>query len=95
MTGHPLLVGPVCLDLEFRFSRPKAHFGTGKNASRLKTTAPHRHASKPDVDKLVRAIGDALTGIAIRDDAQIASLSAEKVYSEFAGVTVELSEVAA
>jgi crossover junction endodeoxyribonuclease RusA len=39
------------------------------------------HTKAPDVDKLVRALGDALSGVAFRDDAQIVDLIAMKRYT--------------
>ena len=54
--------GPVCVDLEFYFRRPKNHFGTGKNAHTLKDSVPYHPCSRGDVDKLARAVLDALTG---------------------------------
>lgn len=37
--------------------------------------------TKPDLDKLSRAILDSLTGIAYRDDSQVTQLDAQKVYT--------------
>jgi crossover junction endodeoxyribonuclease RusA len=37
--------------------------------------------TKPDLDKLARAILDALTGIAYKDDSQVTQLDAQKVYT--------------
>jgi Holliday junction resolvase RusA-like endonuclease len=74
------LVGPLFLDVTFCFPRPKSHFGTGKNADVLKDNAPIYHVAKPDCDKLVRAIGDSLTGIVYRDDSQLAAVIAKKLY---------------
>jgi Holliday junction resolvase RusA-like endonuclease len=37
---------------------------------------------KPDIDKLVRAINDALTGILFADDCQVVSLSVRKSYND-------------
>ena len=78
MAGRPLLAGPVSLHLQFYFARPKAHYGTGKNASTLKQSAPLRHTQTPDVDKLVRCLGDALTGIVYRDDRQVYEIAASR-----------------
>ena len=79
-TELPLLLGPVLVRLVFTVRRPKGHFGTGRNARRLKPTAPWYAASRPDLDKLARAVLDALTGIAWRDDGQVSVLIASKVY---------------
>lgn len=80
MAGRPPLAGELELDVVFVFARPKAHYGTGRNAGRLKPSAPAYCAKRPDVDKLCRAIGDALTGIVFVDDAQVVELRAAKHY---------------
>jgi crossover junction endodeoxyribonuclease RusA len=67
----------------FSFRRPKSHYGTGRNAAVLKSTAPHWHNQKPDVDKLCRSTFDALTtaGV-IGDDCRIAHVDASKVWAD-------------
>lgn len=56
--------------LTFYFARPKS---VPEKKRRDMTV-------KPDVDKLVRAVFDALKGVLYRDDALIVSVMAEKVY---------------
>ena len=46
----------------------------------LKENAPVYHCGKPDTDKLIRAIGDSLTGIVVRDDSRFVILQARKMY---------------
>ena len=75
------LQGAVFLHVSFYFPRPKGHYRTGKRAGELKDNAPEHYAKKPDLDKLLRAIGDALTGTVLRDDAQIVYLAASKRYA--------------
>lgn len=70
--------GAVGLGLAFWFPRPASHYGTGKRSNVLKANAPAFHAQAPDADKLVRACFDALSGIAYRDDRQVAIVSAKK-----------------
>ena len=48
---------------------------------------------KPDLDKMIRSIKDALTGILYQDDAQIVSLHARKVYGDEPGVDIELLDM--
>ena len=74
-TGAPtgLRVG---IGIAFVFARPKSHY-TSKGA--LRAGAPS-HPGKPDIDKLCRAVLDALTGILYHDDAQVVSLNASKRY---------------
>lgn len=81
-----LLEGPVAINLIFHMPRPKAHFGKGG----LKAGAPSFHSVKPDLDKLERAVLDALTSIIWRDDSQVAMLSGAKIYSDQPGVKVTI-----
>lgn len=74
--------GPVEVQVNFVFPRPKAHYRTGAYALFLKPSAPFWHTSAPDLDKLQRAIGDALSGPVLRDDRQIAIWNALKLYGE-------------
>lgn len=70
--------GAVAVRLHFAMRRPKCHFGTGRNAQKLKDSSPEHHTKKPDVDKLARAILDALTGVLYRDDSCVNDLLASK-----------------
>lgn len=70
--------GPVAVELVFLFDRPKAHYG----AKGLKEGAPKWKASRPDVDKLSRAVLDALVPVVLRDDALVVRLVAEKRWAE-------------
>jgi Holliday junction resolvase RusA-like endonuclease len=76
----PLIDGPISINLTFVMPRPKAHFGTGRNAGGLKTSAPKYHTKKPDIDNLVKFVFDCLNGIVWVDDAQIITLFARKIY---------------
>jgi Holliday junction resolvase RusA-like endonuclease len=51
------------------------------------------HTVKPDLDKLLRAVLDALTGIAYEDDAQVVTAVAMKVYGVDEYCLVEVCEV--
>lgn len=84
VAGDTPMEGPLKLTVTFQFpmpaSRPKAMRANGVG---WKTTAP-------DLDKLVRTIGDALTASGlIRDDALIAELSAIKAeVTSWTGATI-------
>lgn len=45
---------------------------------------------KPDLDNLVKALKDALTGIVWKDDAQIVSLCARKTYGDRPAIYVKV-----
>lgn len=94
MRDRALLDEPVQVKVEFLFTRPKAHYGTGKNAAVLKGGAPEYVSRAPDLDKLARAILDALTGIVFRDDAQVAHLNVWKRYGSSAQARVQVAPLA-
>lgn len=74
--------GPVSVDILFWMPRPKSHYRTGRYSHLLKESAPRYHYGKPDADKLVRAVLDAITqGGVIHDDGQAAVIHAEKHYA--------------
>lgn len=77
--AQPFFNGPTSnaieLNLEFYMPRPKS--------------LPKRvvfNTKRPDIDKLVRAVMDALTHVAWRDDSQVVLLSANKVYAHPEGI---------
>lgn len=74
------LKGPLSLHVVFGMPRPKSHYRSGKYAGLLKDAAPLHTITKPDTTKLVRCLEDALTGIAWKDDSQVAQQQAEKIY---------------
>lgn len=85
---HPAFVPltcPVQLKLSFHLVRPKSHpktirtWPTGKNSG--------------DLDKLVRAVFDALTGVLFIDDGQVVGLVTSKDYSPSPGCSVRLVPV--
>jgi crossover junction endodeoxyribonuclease RusA len=63
-----LLQGPVMVTARFYFSRPAAHYG----AKGIKPKFAGEYCTKvPDLDKLLRAVGDAMSGIIYGDDKQV------------------------
>ena len=77
-----LFKGPIRVELVFFLPRPKDHYGTGKNANKLKKTAPEWHIKKPDIDNLVKWILDALSSVFWSDDSIICDLYVAKRYDE-------------
>ena len=70
--------------MTFYMDRPKNHYGTGKNADKLKPSAPVWHIARPDIDNFIKFIMDALNGTYWRDDSQICLISAKKIYTGMA-----------
>lgn len=80
--------GPVRLELGFVMPRPKS-------APKKSTPAAIK---RPDLDKLVRAVMDAITGVVVVDDSQIVHLVATKRIAEIgeqSGVELTAYEVEA
>lgn len=85
--GWPVLTGPVRVHLRFVMPRP---------ASTPKRSTPPA-TKRPDLDKLARAILDAITGICIADDSLVIDLHARKRLAEIGetpGVHIELVDLA-
>lgn len=68
---HTPAEGPVRLVVEFVMPRPL----------RLGKTKSEPHTVTPDTDKLLRAVFDALTGLAYIDDKQVVHVTASKRYA--------------
>lgn len=88
LRSHAGKLNPDALrvDLVFFFPRPKSHFGTGRNARKIKPIAPEWHLKKPDVDNLEKAVFDALSeksGIGLwKDDTQVIDSRSQKLWAD-------------
>jgi Holliday junction resolvase RusA-like endonuclease len=93
-SGWVCATGPVELQVEFCFARPKSHYGTGKRSNILKPSAPLCHIQKPDRTKLLRCIEDAFKGVLWEDDSQVISGAVSKRWGkeDYATVTAKIAE---
>jgi Holliday junction resolvase RusA-like endonuclease len=74
---------PIRLSVQFGMRRPKAHLQLRGGRYVVKMEYYYaRPAVAPDLDKLVRGVSDALSGVAYFDDGQIVELFASKVYAD-------------
>ena len=73
---------PMDVLIRFWFPRPASHYGSKAGISYIKASAPDEPVSARigDIDKLSRAILDALTGVAYLDDRQVIDLNSSKGY---------------
>jgi len=78
-THYPIAV-PIAVKMFFFMVRPKSHCGTGRNAGKLKESAPMIHCVKPDVSNLVKFYEDCANGIIWLDDSQIWRIQGAKIY---------------
>lgn len=84
--GAVRVTGPVMVQLQFRFDRPKGHYGKRG----VRNSAPETKTTKPDIDKLSRAALDSLWPC-WNDDSQVVALLATKGWcqdGELPGVRV-------
>ena len=84
----PVITDAVEMEIEFILPRAKHHYGTGRNADKLKASAPVHCTSAAwgDVDKLARSTLDGCAvrsgGCLIADDSQVVSLALAKRYAQ-------------
>ncbi len=81
----------VVVNARFIFTRPKSHL---RKSGEPRPSAPRTPATRPDLDKLVRAVLDALTGVAFVDDGQVVAINADKEYGNAAGVELRWDVIA-
>ncbi len=72
----------VAVQVTFYLPRPAGHYGTGRNASVLKATAPAYPLGKPDTSKMFRAVEDAMSGVVYTDDCRVVEIRAAKRYAD-------------
>lgn len=70
---------PIAMSMTFTFEKPKSN-------KKL------NHTQKPDIDKLIRAVLDALTGYAYHDDSQVVKITADKKWGIYPGVVIGITD---
>jgi crossover junction endodeoxyribonuclease RusA len=80
LSGFKPVEGGVKVQLDFIFHKPKSS----------KRAFPW---VKPDLDKLIRAVLDGLTGVAYVDDSQVILIQATKTYGINEGVWVTVEQI--
>lgn len=79
------LQGPVRLQVDFFLPRPKSL-----------PKGVQQHTKRPDADKLVRSVCDALSKVAWQDDSQVIEIHAKKQYAAVGDIphaTISVSEI--
>ena len=92
-TDWKITRNPVMLVIDFYFTRPIGHFGTGRNAGSVKASAPKHMIVKPDLTNLLKSTEDALKGIVWHDDSQVVGMQLAKVYGEKELVRIQVAEL--
>lgn len=89
--GDGLFEGPLRVEMDFVFPRPKSKIWKTKAMPR------ERHTAKPDADNLFKSTADALNRVLWRDDSQIAETLIKKWIAsgdETAHVEIKITELA-
>jgi len=81
MDGEPPLDGPIDLKIRATYLIPMSW-------SKKRAATARWRTARPDVDNIAKIISDAMNEIVYADDAQVVSLTVQKVYGVVAGVTV-------
>lgn len=81
---------PVSLAVEVEVIPPKSWSNKKRQSAVI---GLHWPAKKPDLDNIVKAIGDALNGVIWVDDVQVVRLEASKRYGSADQTRVRISEV--
>jgi len=80
MKGRSPLEGPLSLTMLCVFKRPKSR----KDIF---------HITKPDLDNLIKWVGDVGNGLLWKDDRQIITISADKIYGEVPRTVITVSKI--
>ncbi len=88
MARRPLLTGCLALSVNV-FLVPPASWPAWKRGAALDGLI--EPTGKPDLDNIVKAVEDALTGVVWLDDAQVVSMEAAKLYAESPRVSIQVT----
>ena len=80
LSGYRPVDGAVKVTCEFIYMKPK-------------TSTRSMPWVKPDLDKLIRAVLDGLTGVAYADDCQVTIIQASKSYGSAEGVWITIEQL--
>jgi len=78
------------MDLTFCYKRPDSHFRSKNKEKILKDNVPFFKAGLQDVDNLAKMYMDSMQGTFYKNDSQIVSLHARKVYGKEDYVMVKI-----
>ena len=88
--GKPLLAGALKLTVVAFLSIPKSKSASWKKGALDGTIRPLK---KPDLDNIIKGIGDALNRVVYVDDTQIVEVDAAKFYSDQPRITIRIDSV--
>lgn len=89
VSNQEKLNGALSLDMRAFFPIPKS---TSKKNRELMIEQQIFPTKKPDLDNIIKIIGDSLNGLAYDDDSQIITVLAQKAYSDNPRVEITIRE---
>jgi Holliday junction resolvase RusA-like endonuclease len=81
MDGEPPLDGPIELQIRATYRVPSSW-------SKKRAATARWRTARPDADNIAKLVADSINEIVYGDDAQVVSLTVQKVYGPIADVTV-------
>ena len=87
-SGVRLIDGPVSLTVDCLFEPPRSW---SKKRRQEAIEGACNHIGKPDADNVAKLVGDALNGIAYKDDSQVAELIVRKAYDAENRIEIKIS----
>lgn len=90
--GHLRIEKPAAVELDVRWQFMWRKQDLDSHGAPKPSASPWK-ATAPDIDKLERALLDALTGVAYADDAQVARVVKERVYGRTFYTTVTVRQL--
>ena len=88
--GSPVLEVPIMLQLDLYFGIPKSRSKAARERMRQGLERP---CKRPDIDNCLKAVSDALNGIAYKDDSQIVAAVIQKFWSYEPRAVVKIEEL--
>ena len=88
--GSPILEGPILLRLDLYFGIPKSR---SKATRKRMQQGLDRPCKRPDIDNCMKAVSDALNGIAYKDDSQIVAAVTQKFWADEPRAVVTIEEL--
>lgn len=83
------LEGPISAFIRVRLPVPQSY---SKNRTKGCLEGLEKPIKRPDTDNYAKAVLDAMNGVLYKDDSQVVSLHAKKVYDAVAGVDIMVRE---
>jgi len=89
MEGCELLQGTVALNVKVYRSKgmPKSKIGAAEAEAGIR-----RPVTRPDLDNMLKLVGDSLNGIVYRDDAQVVQMVGAKMWSSTPRIEITVKE---